>query len=149
MVMFPPLVADAEEEEFQDEPGAAAPPAMPAPIPVALVATDLPSVLGHMLQAVLPQEHGALDRLIRELQQSTPVPLSPQIALLHVHTPGITSARIAVGQHPRGIPLSGFPAPPHELVLLLSPRSGSPEQHLRILAAIARAARQGSLLKQA
>ena len=145
IVLFPPLTA--QDEEFAWPEKSETPPArdLPPVVSVPLAASSLPAALPELLRSVLPECRESLDLLVAELLAFPPVPLSAQVALLHLHTPLIDSARIAVGRRETGLELPGFATPPTELALLLSPRSGTPEQHLRILAAIARAARAGTL----
>lgn len=146
MILFSPL--DSGEEEVVDRPasGASPFPAPLQPLAVLLESADLTHALRQLIQAALPHLQKPLEPLVAELRKSTPVPLSTKIALLHLHTPLLDSPRIVAGRRPGGIAIDGFPIPPEELVLLLSPRSGTPELHLRLLASIARAAHQGPLL---
>ena len=149
IVLFPPLDVQNEEPAQTEETDAAPTRDLPPVVPVPLAAATLPAVLPEMLRSALPEYRGALEPLVAELMGFSPVPLSAQVALLHLHTPLIDSARIAVGRREAGLDLPGFAAQPTELALLLSPRSCPPEQHLRTLAAIARAARAGSLWPRA
>lgn len=146
IVLFPPLDVQNEEPERTAETDAAPIRDLPPIVPVPLAASALPAVLPEMLRSALPEYRGALEPLVAELMGFPPVPLSAQVALLHLHTPLIDAARIAVGRRESGLELPGFATPPSELALLLSPRSCPPEQHLRTLAAIARAARAGTLV---
>ena len=146
MVLFSPLDSGKEEVEEKKEEGASPFPASLQPLAVSLKSSDFSNALRQLTQAALPHVQRPLEPLVAEIRKSAPVPLSAKIALLHFHTPLLDSARIVVGRCPEGVVLDGFPTPPEELALLLSPRSGNPELHLRHLAAIARAARQGSLL---
>lgn len=146
IVLFPPLDVQNEEPERTAETGAAPIRDLPPIVPVPLATSALPTVLPEMLRSALPEYRGALEPLVAELMGFPPVPLSAQVALLHLHTPLIDAARLAVGRRESGLELPGFATPPSELALLLSPRSCPPEQHLRTLAAIARAARAGTLV---
>lgn len=149
IVLFPPLDVQNEELAQTEEAGAGPARDLPPIAPVSLAAATLPAMLPELLRNALPEYRGALEPLVAELMGFPPVPLSAQVALLHLHTPLIDSARIAVGRREAGLDLPGFAAAPTELALLLSPRSCPPEQHLRTLAAIARAARAGSLWPRA
>ena len=120
---------------------------MPRPIVVTLRSGSFTDALQAILECALPHDRSEHAALLRELQQVGPVPLTATIALMHVHTPLVTSARIAVGWHPDGIALAGFSSPPRELAVLFNPATGSAECHLRTLAALARAARAGTLVK--
>ena len=149
LIVFPPLVpanGDTESLAADPAPGEDDSGDMPRPLAVQVQSASFPAALRDVLSHVLPQDPAGQKTLAEELQSVGPVPLSPTIALMHVHTPLVNSARIAVGWHPAGIALDGFAQPPRELALLFSPRGGSPERHLRILAAMARAAQTGTLV---
>jgi Kef-type K+ transport system membrane component KefB/nucleotide-binding universal stress UspA family protein len=148
MVMFPPLLSgDTDEEDAMDAASPEEKPVRPLPpmVTVRIATEDLDKALRELLHGVLADQRADVGPLAAQLRRSPPVPLSDQVALLHLHTPLVDTARIAVGIRPEGFALDGFDVPPGELVLLLSPRAGTPEQHLRILAAITRAVRQGGL----
>jgi len=150
MVLYPPVVSDhdVEQEDWDGTPSqeGARPPYRPGWV-VTNVSSNLPDqAIPELLNHLLPDGGPRLEPLARELRTNMAVPLSSHSALLHVHTPLVTTARIAVGCHPDGFRLDGFDTPPHELVLLLSPWSGTPEEHLRILANLARTAQRGPLV---
>ena len=152
LVLFPPLPPADAGTEAAPAAGEAATVQedaddLPHPLVVALRSTSPLEVLRAILERALPHDRSNHATLLQELQTVGSVPLTPAIALMHVHTPLVASARIAVGWHPEGIALSGYAQPPRELVVLFSPEAGSAERHLRVLAALARAARAGTLVK--
>ena len=150
-VMFPPLVATDEVEDGGA--GEIASPSdnasnLPTPIAVPVSSAELLASIMAILKVLLPEGGDRLDGLAAELCQCPAVPLTSGIAMVHVHTPLVQSALVAVGLRSEGFALAGCDDRPRELVVLLSPRSGSPERHLRILAQLARAAQNGTLAPQ-
>lgn len=159
MILFPPLLSGEENlAEEEDAPPAPAPnheasrgsgtaDCLPPRIPVEVSTPEPAEAMREILRRLLPDAGPTVvDALAQDLARETAVPLSPDIALLHLHTPLVQDARIGVGRHGAGFILEGFTARPQELALLLSPRSGTPDDHLRVLAALARAAHRGSLV---
>ena len=117
-----------------------------APRRVDLRSATLPDALRELLRATLSVPPGEQEGLAADLLRAGPTPLADGIVLLHATTSLVATPRLAVGRHPAGWAIAGIDTPSVDLGVLLSPRSGSPEQHLRNLAALARAARNGSLL---
>ena len=141
IVIFPPLPSVSGETDLDPESDLH----LPSPAFVATTSTALPEALLLLLRAALPDAGEKLHPLADSLAHSPPVPLGPDLALLHVHTPYVDSPVLVVGHNPAGFAIEGFSVSPAGLALLLGPIAASPERHLRTLAAIARAARAGSL----
>ncbi len=148
LVLYPPLPAMGERDESMEDSQTAADPrhGLPPLVTLRVATGNLEAVLGMLLRGVLADRPADVAALAEKLLLTIPVPLSGRSALLHLHTPLIEAPRIAVGIRPEGFTLDGLSKAPEELVLLLSPRAASPEQHLRLLAALARAARQDGLI---
>lgn len=148
LVLYPPLPAMGERDESMEDSRTAADPrhGLPPLVTLRVATGNLEAVLGMLLRGVLADQPDKTAALAEELCRTVPVPLSGRSALLHLHTPLIDTPRIAIGIRPEGFTLDGFSKAPEKLVLLLSPRAASPEQHLRLLAALARAARQDGLI---
>ena len=148
LVLFPPLgPADAETERPDgQDPAPEAVPVLPKPLAVPIRSPRLPEALRELVLAALPESGGQPETVVDGLLRTGPAPLAEKIVLLHVTTPLVESPRIAVGCRPDGFEIDGIEKTPVELVVLFSPRSGTPERHLQTLAAIARAASGGTLV---
>lgn len=83
----------------------------------------------------------ALDKNAREYSTE----ITPGAALLHAHVPHVDAPTFFIATVEEGIEVPRVPRPVHVLLLLLSPDTLPPEDHLRTLADIARLMRSPDL----
>ncbi len=84
-------------------------------------------------------------RLLREAASAYPVELAPGTVMLHTHSDVVKTSTLLVGTGGANWSLPGMETPAKTLLILISPRSKSPEAHLAALSQLARAFRDSGL----
>ncbi len=80
--------------------------------------------------------------LLVAVGNSEPVELVPGAVLLHAHVPEVEASTVFLGLNREGWEMPHTTAPARALFLLLSPRDGPPEAHLKVLSELARLLRR-------
>ena len=124
-------------------------------LPEGRVRTDLHgaglrAAVGRLLDPVFPGEPEKVRRLAGVLVgigSSEPVELTPGAVLLHSHVPEVDSSTVFLGLNREGWEMPHTTAPARAIFLLLSPRDGPPEAHLKVLSELARLLRRPRIVE--
>jgi len=99
----------------------------------------LDPAIDHLLaEADVEDPDDQLEDMFLESCRSAPVILSPGIAFLHAHAEILTENYVLIGRHPRGFDTFGTLEPVRVVVILLGRRQRSAQEHLTLLAVLAR-----------
>ncbi len=82
-----------------------------------------------------------LTELLIRYSRDEAVELTEGVVLLHAHVPSVSSTVVMLGSLDTRLQLTGLTEPVHTVIVLLNPVDLPPEEHLQILARIARAIR--------
>ncbi len=79
-----------------------------------------------------------LARVFMEQCEKDPVELAPGICFLHAHVPGLMENQIQFGRHKNGFRLTSMVSFPKILCILLGPEESTAQEHVTLLAILAR-----------
>jgi Kef-type K+ transport system membrane component KefB/mannitol/fructose-specific phosphotransferase system IIA component (Ntr-type) len=152
LILFPPNPRAAMEDAETGD-GTLESPAAPLLDPSRTLclpqAAGAPEVIRALLELAFagrPDKQNELFYILENVLREYPVELMPGAVLIHAHPDGLSEKMVLTGilKQPVVIPMLG--APVKLLFVLLSPREQGPEQHLHILAALARLVQQPGLI---
>ncbi len=120
-------------------------------IQIGLKGHNADEVLAEMLSAAFTDEPELIRNTTQafQLMEADYVPeLMPGVVFYHTHVSGVRDPLLVVGISADGLPLPRSSSLVHVVLLLMSPEGGSPEDHLRSLALVARLVHSGDTIDQ-
>lgn len=94
-----------------------------------------------IFQEIAQRDYPGLNTMSRDLEavlQEYPIELSPDILLIHIHSPGVRESRIYPAVNREGFIVPGSESRPRIMIVLIVPEDQPVQQHLNTLSQISR-----------
>lgn len=107
----------------------------------------IPNVFNKMIQITHFRNQDTVLKQLHAILKESPIELSVDIMLLHIHTNEATDFQIYIAKSEQGFSLPEVNLTPKIVFILLSPLDQTPTEHLKILSEIARISQVKSFVK--